>query len=249
MEKTAQKRHLQFMTAYSRMKTSYGLDMNEDDFIEIAYSVWRDIGNIAPKTTRMYATVPEDGILELPDDCEFVMAVTQIDDPKVITTWDSGGRKDREVPAVYTVSYTPTRNEQIAASYGESVNWENLGDNAIQITSPDLYDHDVQIVYNSMQLDEIGLPLLNDKEVAAIAAEVARQMITAQLMNSMKGKISGAQAQVSQMLFQQVTQDAMRLMAAAKIDEKITDDAIDKMLDMQTSWDRKLYGKRWNPLK
>jgi D-hexose-6-phosphate mutarotase len=91
--------------------------------------------------------------------------------------------------------------------------------------------------------------LLNDKEVSAIAAEVARQIMTAKMSGMVGKQTSMAQAQVSTTMLQFIAQEAARLMAAAKIDEKINDDGLDKMLDIKTSWDRKIYGKRWNPLK
>ena len=249
MERAAKARHLPFLTAYNKMQSLYPIHMTEDDFIETGYSIWRTIGNIAPEEHRFFATVPEDFIIELPDDCEFIKGVTQIDDPKVITTWDSGGRKDRHIPSVQTLSTTPRRNESLNASAGESVNYKTLNKNTIEITSPELLTRDIMVVYASLSTDEDGLPLLNDREVVAIAAEVARQQLAAQLFGAIRDKTSLAQSQVIQTMLQYVTTEAGRLMAAAKIDEKITDDGIDKMLDIKTSWDRKVYGKRWNPLK
>ena len=249
MERAAQDRRLPFLTAFARMQKNYPIDMTEDDFIETGYYIWREIGNIAPNIERLFITVPEDFIIELPEDCEFINSVTQIDDPKVYTTFDSGGRKDRHVPSVAVVSYTPTRNQSEQSSYGESVNYKTLNKNTIQITSPDLLGRDLMVVYSSMTLDDDGLPLLNDKEVAAISAEVARQRLAAQLMGVVRDKSSLAQAQMAQTMLSYVTQEANKYMAAATMDEKLTDDAIDKMLDVKTSWDRKVYGKRWNPLK
>jgi hypothetical protein len=249
MERAPKQRTLPFLTAFTRLKQQYPVEMTQDDFIESAYYVWRTIGNIATNEERFFVTVPDDQIIELPDNCEFIQAVTQIDDPKQFPTFDSGGPKDRHVPSVYTQSYTPTKNESLNASRGESVNYKTLGKNTIQITSPDLIGRDLQITYKTMEVDEDGLPLLNDKEVAAIAAEVARQHLTAKMFSMVNTKSSGAQAQISTTMLQFITQEAARLMTAAKIDEKINDDALDKMLDVQTNWDRKLYGKRWNPLK
>jgi len=249
MERAAKARHLPFLTAYKQMARLYPIEMTEDDFIETGYSVWREIGNIAPETHRFFSTVPDDFIIELPEEAEFIKSVTQIDDPKVFTTWDSGGRKDRHLPSVQTLSYTPERNESLMSTRGDSVNYRTLNKNTIEITDPNLVTRDLMIVYDTLTVDEDGLPLLNDKEVAAIAAEVARQHMASQLFGSIKNKTSLAQAQVIQTMLQYVTAEAGRLMAAAKIDEKITDDGIDKMLDIKTSWDRKVYGKRWNPLK
>jgi hypothetical protein len=249
MERAAHSRHLPFLTAYAKAKRLYSLDMNEDDFIEAAYYAWRQIGNIAPTINKFFVTLPDDSIIELPETCEFVQSVTQLDNPKQFPTFDSGGPKDRQLPSVQVVEYQPTRNQSQFASYGESVNYELLNKNTIKVTSPDLLGRDIQVVFMSMNVGEDGLPLLNDKEVSAIAAEVARQIMTAKMSGMVGKQTSMAQAQVSTTMLQFITQEAARLMAAAKIDEKINDDGLDKMLDIKTSWDRKIYGKRWNPLK
>ena len=96
------------------------------------------------------------------------------------------------------------------------------------------------IVYRSLLVNEDdGLPLLNDKEVAAIAAEVTRREVARQAFQGIKGKAE---------MLSYIEKEANRLMAAAKIDEYINDDAIDQILDIKTTFDRKIYGRRYNPL-
>ena len=76
MERDTKKRHLPFLTAHAKARQLYALDMNRDDFVEMAYDVWRDIGNIATKLTRYFVKVPNDYIVELPSQCEFIDSVT-----------------------------------------------------------------------------------------------------------------------------------------------------------------------------
>ena len=135
----------------------------------------------------------------------------------------------------------PTINQSITMSRGKSVNYTNEGNNSIRITSIDALNRDVMVVYRSFDTDEDGLPFLNDKEVAAVAAGVAkREMVKKAFMGvALKDKTSVA-------LLQYITAESARLLTAAKIDENITDDAIDKMLDVKTSWDRKQYGRRFH---
>ena len=142
------------------------------------------------------------------------------------------------------ISNLPEANQSITTSPGVSINYMTLDDNAIQITSPDLLDADIMVVYRSMDTDDDGLPLLNDKEVAAIAAEVTKRDTVKSMFQGI-----GATNKLLATTFQFISGEADRLMAAAKIDELINDDAIDKMLDIQTSWDRKVYGRRFNLLK
>jgi transposase-like protein len=85
----------------------------------------------------------------------------------------------------------------------------------------------------------MGLPLLHDKEVAAIAAEVTRRI-------TVRKVFEGQQSAVKVLNY--IVQEADRLMAAAKVDEYINDDAIDQILDIKSSYDRKVYGQRFNML-
>jgi len=49
-------------------------------------------------------------------------------------------------------------------------------------------------------------------------------------------------------MLQYISLEASRLMTAAKIDERINDDGLDKLLNIKSSWDRKVYGRRINLL-
>lgn len=244
MERQAKKRHLPFLTAFAKAQQLYALEMKEDDFIELAYDAWRSIGNIAPVLTRYFVTVPDDYIIELPPQCEFIESVTSVDQQSVVSTFDSGGRKDRQLPALQVRSNIPDENQSISTSPGRSVNYQLMDNNAIKITSPNLLNADIMIVYRSMDTDEDGLPLLNDKEVAAIAAEVTKRDVFKKMFQGI-----GAANKLLATTFQFINGEATRLMTAAKIDEVINDDALDKMLDIRSSWDRKVYGRRFDLLK
>jgi len=245
MERDAKKRHLSFMTAFAKAKQRYSLDIKTDDFIEMAYDVWRSIGNVATKASRYFIKVPEDSVIELPQNTEFVESVTSVDQRAQMTTFDSGGEKDRHVPAMSVRSNIPEKNQSITTSPGASINYILLDNNSIQITSPELINTDIMIVYRTIDLDEDGLPLINDKEVSAIAAEVARRIMMRRLFQGVGPKANNAI--VTMMQF--ITAEAERYMAGAKIDEQITDDAIDKMLDIKTNWDRKIFGRRFDLIK
>jgi len=238
MEKQAKIRHLPFLNSFARAQKRYGLDMSKDDFVEEAYNVWREIGNQAPVLNRFFTKVPEDFIIELPPDCEFIEGVIIINEPQIYRTADSQGVKEYNKPATYVEAATPHLNQSLNTSYnGKSVNYELAGKDAIHITSPDALYRDLMVVYKSILVDEDGLPLLNDKEVAAIAAEVTRRDV-------MRKAFSGIQGMPQALQF--ITQEADRLMAAAKVDEYINDDALDKMLDAKVTFDRKVYGRRIN---
>lgn len=239
MEKQAKIRHLPFLTAYNRAQRRYGLQMKQDDFIEEGYNVWRDIGNQAPVLTRYFVKVPDSYVIELPFEAEFVESVMIVDLPQKREGYDSQGPKARNMAPKIEVSDIPAVNQSLTSNkYGMSINYVLSGDRAIKITSPDALYMDIMVVYRSLLTsEEDGLPLLNDKEVAAIAAEVTRRDLTKQVFQGIEGKIQ---------LLQYMTKEADRLMAAAKIDEYINDDAVDQILDIKTSFDRKVYGRRFN---
>jgi len=240
MEKRSKKRSLPFLTAFAKSKQLYALDMNTDDFIEMAYDVWRTIGNIAPEIHRFFTKVPDDFVIEIPKNCEFIQSVTSVDRQSIVTTFDSGGKKDRHVPAHQVASNLPGKDDSIQASPGSSVNYVLLDSDSIKITSAELLNADIMIVYKSILSDEDGLPLLNDKEVAGIAAEVAKRDL---IRKGFQGV--GAANKMQSTMLQFIIGEADRLLAAAKIDEIINDDAIDRLLDISTSWDRKVYGRRF----
>jgi len=245
MERNAKKRHLPFLTSYAKAKQRYGLEMNKDEFIELAYDVWRSIGNTAVITHRFFTKVPDDLIIELPVNIEFIESVTSVDQQAVVTTFDSGGEKERHVPAMAVRSNIPDKNQSETTSPGSTINYTLVSDNAIRITSPDMLNTDIMVVYRTIDTDEDGLPILNDKEVSAIAAETARRDLVRRVM---QGQAANANNAIVTML-QMMTSEADRLMAAAKIDESITDDALDKLLDIKFSWDKKQYGRRFSLIK
>lgn len=239
MEKQAKIRSLPFLSAMAYAEEHYDLVMKEDDFIEMGYKVWREIGNIAPVKTRYFTKVPDDFIVELPRGCEFIDSVTSIQLRENISGFDSSGYKQRNLPAVQIASSLPLQNESITSTDGESINYI-LEVGAIRITSEYMLHKDIMIVYSSILVGEDGLPLLNDKEVAAIAAEVTRRSTVRDSFRGIKSK---------QAMLEYITNESNRLMTAAKIDERINDDEIDKMLDIKNSFNYKVHGKRFNPLR
>ena len=241
MERQAKKRHLPFLTSKAKAQQMYALDMNEDDFIEMAYDVWRSIGNIATVLHRYFVKVPEDYIIEIPKQAEFIESVTIVNERNVLESFDSAGAKDANTFAYQERSNLPDLNQSITKSPGKAVNYITQANNSLKITSADALSRDIMVVYRTLDTDEDGLPMLNDKEVEAIAAEVARRYLIRKAFQGI-----GLKDKTGMTLLQFMAGEASRLMTAAKIDENLTDDALDKLLDIKTSWDRKVYNSRFN---
>ncbi len=244
MELEAKVKKLPFLTARARMVSRYGINIEKDDFIERAYYIWRDIGNIAVSNHRFSIAVPADRVVELPSDCEFIRAVTTDDVvPNTVENtalgnyrYDSTGIKSEISPDAAVLSSASSVKASKSYQYGVSVDY-TIGDGFIKITSATMINRPVTIQYQAIAVDDDGLPLLNDKEINAISANMALQESEKSLFQGVKG---------ADVLVQYLKLDADRLFQAAKVPEKITDDALDKVLDIKTSWDRKTFGNRFN---
>ena len=106
------------------------------------------------------------------------------------------------------------------------------------------FSHDykrVMVVYHGILMDdETQLPLLNDKELAAVAAWVAYVTLYKEGIRKRDGNIIK--------LAQVVQQDWLRLCNAARIPEHFTQNDMDRILDVKVRWDRKQYGKSLKPI-
>ena len=245
MELGAKNNRLPFLTARARMVSRYGINIDKDTFIERAYYIWRDIGNIAPTNRRFSITVPPDRIVELPSDCEFLRTVTTDDGILPNTaentsrgrySYDSTGIQAEVLPDAAMTSATAAVRASKSYQYGEDVNY-TTGDGFIEISSATMINRTVTIQYQSIAVDKDGLPMINEREASAISANMALQEAEKSMFAGTKG---------AEIMVQYLKQEADRLMLAAKIPEKITDDAIDKVLDIKTSWNRKVYGRKFN---
>ena len=246
-ELSPKSRNLPFLTARARLSSRYQISLETDDFIERGYYIWRDIGNIATKTNHFDVTVPADGVVSLPNDCEFVESVTATSEVMPDTlknstrskySMDSGGWKQDSRPAKDSTSAEDSVKASDQYSYGVSVNY-STGDGFIQVTSPTMYKRPIRIRYSAIHLDKDGLPFINDNEVHAIAGNLALQEAEQKLFQGMKG---------ADVLVQYLKPEADRLLQAAKTPERISDDELDKALDIKASWDRKVYGRRFSPI-
>jgi len=240
MELAAKKNHLPFLSAKVRLKSRYGVTMSDDDFIERAYFIWREIGNIATSPRHFDVSVPQDLIIYLPKDCEFVNSVTSgsftdSNGNSGTITYTSAGREMEARPGIGMLSTQHEANSPSIHVEGESVNY-TTGRGFIKLTSVDLFGRVVNVGYDAIDTDDDGLPFINDKELEAIACNMAMQKAQMDMFQRVAG---------SDKIVAMLQPEAVRLMVAAKSPEKISDDAFDKILDIKTSWDRKTFGNRY----
>ena len=100
------------------------------------------------------------------------------------------------------------------------------------------YDN-VVIVYHGIIVDDTGLPLLNDKEVKALATYAAYIDLYKQSLVRKDGNMM--------QLASVVKLDWLKLCRSARIPNNLSQNEMDAILDVRTRWDRKLYNKSFKP--
>lgn len=234
MSKQAIARTIPFLASKAYLKTRLDIDMPLDDFIEKAYYIWRMIGNTATYSKAITLTVPEDRIIQLPSDVKSIRSVTSSTISNLKDTGTNYSYNSKGVVNEVRPSMGMGINTDVDDTGGDSVAYE-LHDGYIKVQAEIMVGRTIKIVYNIVETDEDGLPFLNDKEVIAIALNVAAQKAEMDLFK----KIQGADR-----ILNYIKPLAENALVAAKTDELISDDGLDHLLNIKTSWDRKQYGER-----
>jgi len=236
MGSKAKKRTLPFLTAWSKIESDWGIEMKQESFIESAYPVWRNIGNIATEKEVCYVRVPQDKVVYLPSNCEFIDSVSQTleDNNSNVINYNSAGGVLETRPNPTDISYEASVKTSLGYAHGEPVEYVTQR-GYIHIVSDDMIGQDVKIVYCAIDVDSDGLPMLNDRELEAISVSVALKEARKQMFQ----RIDGARA-----LVQELTPLAKEAMANASVAEKINKDTLEKLSDIKYSWDAKRYGDR-----
>ena len=99
----------------------------------------------------------------------------------------------------------------------------------------------VLVKYHGVIMDENELPLINDKEMRAIAAYVAYATIYKEgLMKRDSNIISMANV---------IKAEWLQYCNAARVSSNLSQNDMDAILDAKTTWDRKKYGISYHPIK
>ena len=236
-----------FLSASAYMSDRFGISLPDDEFVEKAYHIWREIGNIAQIIKSTIAYVPEDLAVELPEDCEFVESVTTagyknslfIANSQSRIQYGPQGKISEEEPIVGAVNAESAARVSEHYNYGETVEYK-LENNALIVLQKSLIGYPLTIKYSTIRKDSDGLPMLSNKEIEAIAVNMALREAEKRFFMGEKG---------ADKLVSYLKAEADRLMVYASIPEKINDDELDKLLDTMFSWDRKTYGNRFNLIK
>jgi len=229
-----------FYSVIPLLQELYGIELDEDLFETYALTAWNKIGN---KQTRLYRTKLYP-ICD-PNGGSYINKPCNLDEIEAITL---NYEDAREIDSIrnYAGSINHPIEEFIESRKiasdslylpGKLVHYYEQDD---KIYFTDIYP-EVNLLYKGIHMDEDGLPLLNDKEVFAIATYCAYAHFFK------KGLMTKDQATVQ--LAQILKKEWMRACDQARISEHISQNQMNDILDVMTSWDRKVYNMSYKALK
>lgn len=225
---------LNIKSAYALANTLYDVSISETEFEEIALNAWDLIGT---KHTRLYKLVADSNLCEiqLPCNCDVIESVTiPISDAQLSSPSD-----DFITDNVLTEKYidSVSKFKDLYYQSGKFVKYKQIGNTLV--FSKDF--HNVCIVYHGVECDEDGLPLINDKEMRAIAAYVAYATTYKEGLKRRDPNILN--------LAQTIYTDWLRFCNAARIPNHFSQNDMDSILDAKLSWNRKIYNKSFHPIR
>ncbi len=232
--------NLKFYTAYSHLYDVYGIEINEDMFETLGMIAWNKIGN---KQSRIYQVqlIPEvdsysGWTVSLPCNVDTIEAVTANyeDYQKTSSTQNYPGIVS--MPTENHIEFEKYGTDDLYIS-GKFIKYRQTGD-SLHFTEP--YNV-VNILYKGVYADEDGLPYLNIKEVDAIA------LYCTMTIGFKKARATHDQATAQ--FAQMDEQKWNKACSAARIPQSVSQNTMNKILDAQTSWARKSYGKSYKPIQ
>ena len=224
-------------SAYSLVKTMYGFEPSTDDFEDLAMVAWQRIGN---KHTRLYRYVGDTKNKELELPCNLVDIESvhiPIVDAQVTSSLSDYVMYDSVMIEHYIDAWKFM--EDPLNQRGRYVKYKE-GDEVLYFNRD--YPRVMVVYHGVLADDQDGLPLINDKEMEAIAAFVAYRETYKDILR--KRDMSKA----SMAILQDMKEDWLRRCNAARSIDHISQNDMDKILDIKTRWDRKNYNHNYTPI-
>ena len=218
--------------AYGLCDSLYGITPDENAFEDLALQAWNRIGT---KHTRLYKFEGSvnDNVLELPCNVDVIESVhVPVPDAQVTSNTSNFPWENIWVES-YIDMFPRFKNPYFQP--GKLVKYDE-GNNELYFANN--YPK-VIVVYHGIIEDDDQLPLVNEKELTAIAAFVAYASLYKEGIKKRDSNIIK--------LAQTVKEDWLRACNAARVSEHLTQNDMDAILDAKTSWNRKSYGKSYKP--
>lgn len=206
------------------LQMEYGLDLDIYTVKELGYKLLKQIGNIY-QTVYLYVGTPVNGELKLPCKVANILAVTDN------LTFDYTGfprRKDMELYNLQSANELHITGQYIDYRFEDGVIklYRNNDRND--------YNSTVYVLYGSQLVDEKDFPKITYFEKEAIAAWCyfieTKKKVAMGLMNGN--------------LLQLAQKDYKQKVDQARIPQKLTNNLIDKLLNIRLGYNMKVYGKR-----
>lgn len=226
-----------FYSIINQANLLYGLEMNEDDMIDVGLIAWNKIGNKQHKLYRLRANIDCDTLtVQLPCNCDEIEAVTyDFEDWNYTSNTSING----DYNSSFTEQYIEGRKVYQNPFYvsGKYAKYRRLND-TLQF---DKNYGAVNILYKGVELDDDNLPYLTQKEVDAIACYCAY------VKKFKEGISTHNQAILAES--QLLEQKWLKLCDAARVPSYINQNEINEILDAKTSFNRKIFNKSYKPVK
>lgn len=226
-----------FHYAISLAQTLYDVEGDTYDLEEIGLIAYNFIGNKHTQLKKVMLEVnDEDGSVQLPCGVDIIEAVCYCGPED----WNyTSNTKDRgDLSSLYTENYIEAQKAFLDPHYinGKFVKYRRAGDK--------LYVNKglgkVILLYHSVILDKDGLPEINDKEAIAIAEYIAYVVKYKEAIRTNNQNILAMSRELKQQwLFH---------CDAARVPEHVSQNEMDQILNANTSWDRKTYGRSFKPI-
>lgn len=226
-------KNLNFHTAYTYIQSNYGLNIDQLNFESSGMIAYDRIGN---RQTEIKGFVGDviNGELQLPCDIYSIEAVfgNFIDSQKT-----SNKQRWPQVLTNYIEKYIEywKYNNSPLYDYGVLLKYE-LRENTLIF---DLDYKNVLVLYRKEITDEEGFPYINHKEAEAIAAYCAYSELYKQAIRTKDPN--------TYQMAQNIRVEWEKLRERARVPEKVSQNDMDRVLNVMTSFDRKTYGKSFKP--
>lgn len=228
-------KNLNFHTAYTYIQSNYGLNIDQLEFESSGMIAYERIGNRQTEIKGFIGDVIN-GELELPCDVYSIEAVfgNFPDSQKT-----SNKQRWPQILTNYIETYIEywKYNKSLLYDYGALLNYQRRESTLLF----DLDYKNVLVLYRKEITDEEGFPYINSKEAEAIAAYCA-------FTELYKQAIKTRDANTYQMAMN-IKLEWARLCDRARVPEKVSQNGMNRVLDVMTSFDRKSYGKSFKPEK
>lgn len=229
-----------FHTAYTQARELYGLELNPDEFETLGMIAWDRIGNRQYKLYKYQVEPLQDDLdewyVDLPCNVDIIESVTaDYEDYQKTSNQHLAGHTQ----SGWIEGYIETRKYNTNHLYpsGKFIKYRREGN---RLKLADKFNK-VIILYKGYIADEEGLPFLNSKELDAVAAFCAySNMYKVALMTK-----DAASMQLAQLL----EQKWKSFCTQARVPEYINQNEMDEILNVQTTWDRKRFGKSFKPIR